>query len=220
MRVLLAEDDFRLGEALREALSARGCSVDWRKDGHSAREAALTGHFDVVVLDLNLPGCPGSEVLAAIRGLGGQLTPVLVLTARSEVSERVRMLNEGADDYLTKPFDLDELHARLSALCRRAGGLGGVLKAAGLAMDIDRHAVTYQERTLCLSPKEFSLLRVLMENAGKVCDRNRLEQALYGCGEEVASNAVEVHVHHLRKKMGADLIVTIRGVGYMVERST
>ncbi len=219
MRVLLAEDDLRLGSALNEALTARDCDVRWIKDGLSARDTVTAGHFDVVVLDLNLPGCPGIEVLAALRCRGGRITPVLILTARGEVSERVRLLNAGADDFVPKPFDLDELYARLSALCRRAGGPGGIITAGGLAIDLDRYAVSYEGRPLSLPPKEFALLQVLMENAGRVCDRTRLEQALYGLSDEVVSNAVEVHVHHLRRKMGADVIRTIRGVGYMIERS-
>ncbi len=219
MRVLLAEDDVRLGGALNEALTSRGCSIDWCKDGRLALDRALSSHFDIVILDLNLPGCAGSDVLTAIRSQS-KATPVLVLTARGEVSERVRMLNQGADDYLIKPFDLDELYARLCALYRRTGGGSNILTARALAMDVDSHAVTYEGNSVSLPPKEFALLRILLEHAGRVCDRDQLERALYGWNDEVLSNAVEVHIHHLRKKFGIEMIRTIRGVGYMIEQSS
>lgn len=219
MRLLLVEDDPLLGDGIREGLSLAGFAVDWVKDGQAAKLALEAGDYALLVLDLGLPRLSGTELLKWLRGRGNH-TPVLILTARDTVADRVRGLDAGADDYLVKPFDLDELGARIRALLRRAGGRATPLIVHGpLRVDPASRLVTLAGVAVELSPKEFAVLMDLLENAGRALSRERLEQSLYGWGEEVESNAVEVHVHHLRKKLGAELIRTIRGVGYLVDKA-
>ncbi|MEW6314446.1 MAG: response regulator [Pseudomonadota bacterium] len=218
MRVLLVEDDPLLGDGLRAGLAQEGYTVDWVKDGRAAQLAMETESYKIIVLDLGLPRVSGLDLLTQLRREGNEI-PVLILTARDTVADRVKGLDAGADDYLIKPFDLGELSARIRALTRRRTGRAApVLHHGDVALDPAAHLVTLKGTPVELSPREFAVLQELLENAGTVLSRARLEQSLYGWNEEVESNAVEVHVHHLRKKLGANLITTIRGVGYMVEK--
>ena len=222
MRVLLVEDDELLGDGVRAGLMQYKYTVDWVKNGQAALQALLTEKFDAVVLDLALPRLSGLEVLKAARSKG-ITTPVLILTARDKVEDRVAGLDSGADDYLTKPFDLYELCARLRALLRRSGGratpvLVHTYEKTEIKLDPAAHNVTKNGKTIELSRREFDLLQMLMESPGKVLSRDTISQSLYGWSDNVDSNALEVHVHNLRKKFGNNFIVTIRGVGYMIEK--
>jgi len=216
MRVLVVEDDALLGDAIQAGLKQSGYAVDWMKDGVSADQALGTETYAAVVLDLGLPRLSGLEVLRRLRGRGAPI-PVLILTARDTVNDRITGLDAGADDYLLKPFDMGELAARLRALIRRASGkVELLLQAAGVKLDPAAHRVLFRDNPVELSPKEFAVLHALMLNAGKVLSRAQIEDQLYAWGEEIESNAVEVHIHHLRRKLAPELIETIRGVGYLV----
>jgi len=218
MRVLLVEDDALLGDGLRAGLRQAGFEVDWVRDGADALHAAEAEPFAAVVLDLGLPSLGGLDVLRRLRAHGSK-TPVLILTARDAVDDRVRGLDAGADDYVVKPVDLAELAARLRALIRRARGEAApALRRGDLELDPAAHRVVFRGRTVDLSAREFALLHELMLNAGRVLSREQLEERLYRWGREIESNAVEVHVHHLRRKLAARLIRTIRGVGYLMPR--
>lgn len=218
MRILLAEDDALLGDGLRAGLRQQGFQVDWVRDGEAAERELRAGAHAAAVLDLGLPRRDGLDVLAAVRRAGITL-PVLVLTARDAVPERVRGLDAGADDYVVKPVDLDELAARLRALVRRAHGQPQEsLCAQGVTLDPAARVVQRDGACVALSAREFDLLQALMLHAGRVLSREQLEQQVYGWGQEVDSNAVEVHVHHLRRKLGPTLVQTVRGVGYRVPR--
>jgi len=218
MRILLAEDDPLLGDGLRAGLRQLGFLVDWVRDGEAAERELRAEPYAAAVLDLGLPLKDGLEVLAAIRGAGISL-PVLVLTARDAVPDRIRGLDRGADDYVVKPVDLHELAARLRALVRRAHGQPQeCLTAQGVTLDPAARAVQQAGAAVTLSAREFDLLHALMLNAGRVLSREQLEQHLYSWGQEVESNAIEVHIHHLRRKLGNALIQTVRGVGYMLPR--
>ena len=218
MRILLAEDDALLGDGLRAGLRQQGFQVDWVRDGAAAERELRAEPYAAAVLDLGLPLKDGIDVLAALRRAGVAL-PVLVLTARDAIAERVRGLDIGADDYVVKPVDLDELAARLRALVRRAHGQPHeVLSAGDVVLDPAARRVTRAGQDVLLAGREFDLLHALLLNAGRVMSREQLEQHLYSWGQEVESNAVEVHVHHLRRKLGAGLVETVRGVGYVVRR--
>ena len=220
MRILLADDDTLLGDGLRAGLRQSGFQVDWVRDGAAAERELRAQPYAAAVLDLGLPLMDGLDVLASIRRAGVTL-PVLVLTARDTVPDRIRGLDRGADDYVVKPVDLDELAARLRALVRRAHGLPqDMLQAQGVTLDVAGRSVSRDGQAVALSTREFDLLHALMLSAGRVLSREQLEQQLYAWGQEVESNAVEVHVHHLRKKLGADLIQTVRGVGYLLPRDS
>lgn len=218
MRILLVEDDEMLGDGLRTGLIQYGYVVDWLKDGLSADQALKTENFEIVVLDLGLPKMPGITVLQNLRSRG-QTMPVLILTARESIDDRVKGLDSGADDYLTKPFDLDELCARLRALQRRFSSRAEpLLVHNNITLDPAAHTVSLDEELVNVSRREFALLQKLLENAGRVLSREHLTQSLYGWGEDVDSNALEVHIHNLRKKFGQTFIHTIRGIGYMVDK--
>jgi DNA-binding response OmpR family regulator len=218
MRVLLVEDDELLGDGLRAGLKQSGFAVDWVTDGRMAQLALENEEYALMVLDIGLPVISGIDLLKWLRGRNGEL-PVLMLTARDTVADRVAGLDSGADDYLVKPFDLDELVARLRALLRRAVGKANpALQHGALRLDPAAHSATLGGQAVELSAREFSILHELLHNAGRVLSREQLEQRLYGWGEEVESNSVEVHIHHLRKKLGAELIRTVRGVGYTIDR--
>ena len=218
MRILLVEDDTLLGEGIRVGLRQDGYAVDWVTQGEAAEQALATDAFDLVVLDLGLPGRDGLSVLQQLRR-GGNDTPVIILTARDTVADRIQGLDGGADDYLIKPFDLDELAARARALIRRSKGRTTPLLEFGrLTLDPASHQVNYKNQPVEMSPREFALLRILMENADKLVSKTRLQEALYGWDQDVESNAVEVHIHHLRKKLDANLIQTVRGVGYRLAK--
>src|SRR5262249_19146110 len=191
-------------------------AVDWVRDGESADLVLRTEQFDLLLLDLGLPRKDGLHVLQSLRARHEAL-PVLIITARDAVSDRVQGLDAGADDYLVKPFDLDELAARIRALLRRKSGrTAPEVEHLGVSLNPATHRVTHNGRDVSLSPKEFALLQLLLERPGNVLSRGQIEERLYGWGEEVESNAVEVHIHGLRRKLGTDFIVNVRGVGYRV----
>ncbi len=216
MRILLIEDDPLLGEGLQASLQLEGYAVDWLQDGETAWAALRTDTFDLLVLDLGLPGLPGLELLQRLRRQENDV-PVLILTARDAPADRVAGLDQGADDYLVKPFDIDELAARLRALLRRRGGRRSpVLSHGPVELDPARHEVRLRGKPVALPRREFSLLHLLLEHAGQVVSRSRLQEALYGWEDDVESNTLEVYIHHLRRRLGRDLIQTVRGVGYMV----
>lgn len=217
MRILLVEDDAALGQATQAALRLEGYAVDWLRDGQHADDALRSDTFDAVVLDLGLPRKDGLDVLSSLRARG-DFTPVLCLTARDTLQDRVTGLDRGADDYLVKPFDLDELNARLRALMRRSAGRAvNWVECGTLRMDVAGHQVQLGEQAIDLSAREFAILQTLLESAGRVVTRERLEDTLYGWDQEITSNALEVHIHHLRKKLGSEWIQTIRGAGYRLQ---
>lgn len=219
MRILLVEDDPLLGDALRAGLRQQGFQVDWVREGHAAERELLTGAYQAAVLDLGLPGKDGIEVLADLRRRK-IATPVLVLTARAAVRDRVHSLDLGADDYVVKPVDLDELAARLRALVRRAHGqLEDTLRVGEVELRPGAHEVLFRGERVTLAVREYALLHALLLNAGRVLTRDQIEQRLYSWGQEIESNAIEVHIHHLRKKLAPELIETVRGVGYMIART-
>ena len=219
MRILLAEDDPLLGDGLRAGLRQLGFQVDWVRDGEAAERELRAEAYEAAVLDLGLPRKDGLAVLAAIRQ-AGIVMPVLVLTARDAVPDRIRGLDTGADDYVVKPVDLNELAARLRALVRRAHGQPqDCLVAQDVVLDPAARAVRQDGQPVTLSTREFDLLHVFMLHADRVLSREQLEQHLYSWGREVESNAIEVHIHNLRRKLGAPLIQTVRGVGYMLLRA-
>lgn len=218
MRILLAEDDPLLGDGLRAGLRQQGFLVDWVRDGEAAERELRAQPYAAAVLDLGLPLKDGMDVLASVRR-AGVVVPVLVLTARDAVPDRVRGLDLGADDYVVKPVDLHELAARLRALVRRAHGQPQeCLTVQNVVLDPAARTVQAGGEPVVLSSREFDLLHALMLNAGRVLSRDQLEQHLYSWGQEVESNAVEVHIHHLRRKLGAGCIQTVRGVGYTLPR--
>lgn len=220
MRVLLVEDDELLGDGIRTGLKHYGHTVDWVKDGKSANDVLSTRFesFDIIVLDLGLPRMSGLDVLKALRERN-IATPVVILTARETVDDRVKGLDAGADDYITKPFDLDELCARMRALQRRSKSRAKpVLTHGNITLDPASHLVTLSGEAVPVSRREFALFQKLLENAGRVISREQLNQTLYGWGENIDSNALEVHIHNLRKRFGTKIIRTIRGVGYMAEK--
>ena len=216
MRILLAEDDSMLGDGLRAGLRQMGFQVDWVRDGVAAERELRAVDYAAAVLDLGLPGKDGMEVLQALRA-ARNTTPVLVLTARDAVPDRIRGLDAGADDYVLKPVDLHELAARLRSLVRRSHGVAqDMLQAGALSLDPSARQVTWMGEAVPLSTREFDLLHTLMRSAGRVLSREQLEQQMYSWGLEVESNTIEVHIHHLRRKLQADVIQTVRGVGYML----
>ena len=218
MRLLVVEDDAMIGNSLRSGLRQDGYSVDWVRDGAAAELATAATAYDAILLDLGLPGRSGLELLARWRRQQNPV-PVLIITARDSVADRVLGLDTGADDYLVKPFDLDELSARLRALLRRRAGRATPLIENGpLTLDPASHEVRLAGNEISLSAREFGILHALMEAPGVPLSRSQLEDRLYGWQEEIGSNAVEVHIHALRRKLGSDWIRNVRGVGYMVPR--
>ncbi len=218
MRILLAEDDAMLGDGLRAGLRQQGFQVDWVRDGMAAEREISTGDYQAAVLDLGLPQKDGLDVLQSLRSKK-ITTPVLVLTARDTVPDRIKGLDLGADDYVLKPVDLHELGARLRSLVRRAHGqTQDLLTCGALQINPAAREVTLDKQLVTLSTREFDLLHALMLAVGRVMSREQLEQQLYSWGHEVESNAVEVHIHHLRKKLKPELIQTVRGIGYTLLR--
>ncbi len=218
MRILLAEDDPQLGEGIRLALQHTGYTVDWFRGGVEARNALVDDGYDLLLLDLGLPHKDGLTLLKELRDEGGVI-PVLILTARDSVADRVEGLDLGADDYMAKPFDLDELCARIRALMRRnAGRVTSLIKHGGVELDPVSHSVALNGDFISIPAKEFAILHFLLENKGKVFSREQIEKRLYGWNDSVESNSIEVHIHYLRKKLGKKFISTIRSVGYMVPK--
>ncbi|OGT47024.1 MAG: DNA-binding response regulator [Gammaproteobacteria bacterium RIFCSPHIGHO2_12_FULL_41_15] len=220
MRVLLVEDDELLGDGLCTGLKYYSYTVDWVRDGQHALDAlqARNESFDTVVLDLGLPNLSGLDVLRSVRNNNINV-PVLILTARESIEDRVKGLDAGADDYLTKPFKLEELTARMRALQRRSKARATpTIRYGEITLDPASHMIYQDNEQILISRREFALLQKLLENAGRVISREQLNQTLYGWGESIDSNALEVHIHNLRKRFGSKLIRTIRGVGYMAEK--
>lgn len=217
MRILLVEDDELLGAGVRDALERARYGVEWVSDGRHALAALRAGGFDFVVLDLGLPGVDGLEVLRQLRAGGGAM-PVLVLTARDAAAQRVAGLDAGADDYLGKPFDVEELLARVRALQRRGRGAAvNVIAHGPLRLDPAALSVTCEGRAVALQRREFMLLQKLLESPGQVLSRAQLEESVYGWDGGVESNSLDVHIHRLRRKLYPDVIRTVRGVGYVID---
>lgn len=218
MRILLVEDDNMIGQSLRQALTENGLTVDWVKDGVLAQDALSQGGYAAVLLDLGLPRRSGLEVLRRARQ-DGDRTPMLVLTARDGVDDRVTGLDFGADDYMVKPFELRELLARMRAIIRRFGGHAqSTIGTAETQLDLSSRELTHRGTASLLSAKEFRLMHALLERPGAILSRAQLEERLYGWGEEVGSNAVEVLIHGVRRKLGADVIRNVRGLGWRVSK--
>jgi DNA-binding response OmpR family regulator len=216
-RILLVEDDAPLGEGVKSGLEDEGHVVEWVRDGRLGREALAVEAFSAVVLDLTLPRLDGLQILRELRARNDH-TPVLILTARDTVANRVEGLDAGADDYLVKPFALAELKARVRSLTRRAAGRSSNrLEHAGVVLDRETHRVLHDGKPVELSAREYALLEALLEHPGRTLSRAQIEQRIYPWGQEVESNAIEVHVHHLRAKLFPELIRTVRGVGYAIE---
>ena len=218
MRILIVEDDPMIGAGIRTGLRQDGYTADWARDGNSAEVAVATNEYDAILLDLGLPGRSGLELLAQWRRKRN-MVPILIITARDSVEDRIAGLDTGADDYLVKPFDLNELAARLRALLRRRSGRATpVIEHGPLHLDPATHEVRLNGTAVKLSGREFALLHALLQVPGVPLSRSQLEDRLYGWEEEIGSNAVEVHIHALRRKIGSELIRNVRGVGYMVPR--
>lgn len=218
MKVLLVEDDPMIGENIQIALDGEGITVDWVTDGAAAETALGSQAYDALLLDLGLPRKDGIEVLRTLRARGNSM-PVLVITARDTIAQRVQGLNSGADDYLVKPFDLEELIARLHALVRRArGGFEAVYRKGDVVVNPITRQVMVSERQVILSSREWAILDALVARPGAILSRPQLEERLYGWAGDVESNAVEVYIHGLRKKLGTQFVVNVRGLGYMVEK--
>jgi DNA-binding response OmpR family regulator len=219
MRLLLIEDNDSIGKGLYSGLNQAGYAVDWVRDGETAQSAFVTEDYDVAVLDLGLPRKSGIEVLSELRARGSKV-PVLILTAKDTVDDRIIGLDQGADDYMIKPFDLDELQARLRAILRRSSGRATPKLVHGdIELDPASHTVIKNGAIVELTPRAFDILQSLMENQGRVMSRSRLEESMYSWKDEIESNAVEVHIHQIRKKLGNELIRTIRGVGYIMDKA-
>lgn len=218
MRVLLVEDDRMIAQGLKTALGQEGYAVDWMSDGRSAVEALRSSRFDIVLLDLGLPERNGIDVLRELRQRGDS-TPVIIVTARDEVKNRIEGLDAGADDYIIKPFDLDEVNARMRSVLRRAAGRGDpCIQHRGICLNPVTHEVLRDGVPVTLSAHEFSVLEALLQRPGAVLSRAQLEDRLYGWSDAIDSNAVEVYIHGLRRKLGSEAIRTLRGVGYYVPK--
>lgn len=217
MRVLLVEDDAMIGRGLDRALTGAGMAVDWVRTGKDCAAALAATDYGLLLLDLGLPDGSGLEILRGIR-LKSTTTPVLIITARDDVASRIAGLDAGADDYVVKPFDFDELNARIRAVMRRHQGQASSMIVAGaVTLDLARHEVTYNGQTAVLPLKEFALVRALAERPGAILSRSQLEDQLYDWGNEVESNAVDVLIHYVRRRFGRDIIQNVRGIGWMIE---
>jgi two-component system OmpR family response regulator len=219
MRVLLIEDDVMVGRGLAEALKQHGISVDWAQTGHDGHEALEIGGYSSVLLDLGLPGLSGIELLKRLRRAGNSV-PLIVITARDTLDERVSALDLGADDFISKPFKVREVVARLRAVSRRQSGFTqSLLETGEVTLDLASHQVRYRDTTLLLPAREFALMQLLVENAGVILSRGQIEERLYGWGEEVESNAIDVLIHSIRKKFDKEIIRNVRGAGWMIVKS-
>jgi DNA-binding response OmpR family regulator len=219
LRVLLIEDDRMIGESLTRALRSKGMSLDWARTGSDGEEALANGRYSMVLLDLGLPKRPGLEILKSRRRQGDEV-PVIVITARDELDDRVAGLDLGADDYLVKPFDVSELLARMRAVLRRRSGVAkSMLESGEAALDLATHKLFYRDQSLLLPAREFALMLALMERPGAILSRSNLEERLYGWGEEVESNAIDVLIHSIRKKFDKEIILNVRGAGWMVAKA-
>ena len=218
MRILLVEDDALLGDGVYSGLRRDNNSVDWLKNGETALSAMAETQYDCVILDIGLPKMSGLDVLQQLRDSNNSV-PVLILTAQDAISDRVKGLDAGADDYLVKPFEFAELCARLRALTRRGRGIASeTIQYKNININTAAHTVDYNGKTIVLSRREFTLLVEMITNQGRVLSKQQLEQKLYNWGDEVESNTIEVYIHHLRKKLYTELIKTVRGIGYIVAK--
>ncbi|NDI84928.1 response regulator transcription factor [Undibacterium crateris] len=218
MRILLVEDDPQLGRATQLGLDQLGYTVDWLQHGDSVVTTVLQHDYEAILLDLSLPGMDGMQILRQLRQRDYH-HPVLVITARDQIPDRIAGLDAGADDFVIKPFDLDELSARLRAASRRVHGrTQELIRYAGVLIDVSARSVQLDGQPVALTAKEFSVLLMLIEHQGQIVSREQLESTVYGWGEEVESNAIQVHIHHLRKKLGKSLIRTVHAVGYMMDK--
>ena len=218
MRILLAEDDLLLGEAIHDGLQFKGNQVDWFKDGQTAYLATTTEDYECIILDIGLPKRSGLDVLDSLREDGNE-TPVLILTAMDAISDRVKGLDKGADDYLTKPFDMDELAARLRALSRRSKGRSqATISYRDIVIYPDACNVEKSGQKIDLSRREYTLFIKLVENAGRLFSQHELEEALYSWDGDIESNTIQVHIHNIRKKIDKNIIRTVRGLGYVVDK--
>jgi two-component system OmpR family response regulator/two-component system response regulator QseB len=216
MRILLVEDDSMIGDSVRSALKHEGFAVDWVRDGRAAQTTLATERFDLVLLDLGLPQVSGLDVLRSLRAQK-DATPVIIVTARDDLASRVAGLDAGADDYLVKPFELEELTARMRAVIRRhAGRADPAIDVGPVTLDPTTRSVSVNGEGVILSAREYAVLEAMMLRPGAILSRAQLEDRLYGWGEEIESNAISVYVHQLRRKLGDDFIHTVRGVGYYV----
>ncbi len=219
MRILLVEDDTLLGDGVYAGLRREDHAIDWVKNGESALTAITETQYDCIILDIGLPRISGIDVLRRMRETNNH-TPVLILTAQDDIADRVNGLDAGADDYLVKPFEFAELCARLRALSRRNRGASSeVIQYQDILIDTTAHTVEYKQHAVTLSRREFTLLVELITNQGRVLSRHNLEQKLYSWGDEIESNTIEVHIHHLRKKFYSELIKTVRGIGYIISKT-
>ncbi len=220
MRILLIEDDHMIGRALSQALAREGMAIDWVRNSPDGADALATGGHALVLLDLGLPGASGLDLLKAAR-LAGNRVPVLVVTARDGLDDRVVGLDLGADDYLVKPFETRELIARIRAVLRRQSGAAqSIVETAEIALDLAAHEMTYRGTKLVLPAREFALMRALLDRPGGILSRAQLEERLYGWGDEVESNAVDVLIHSIRKKFDKDIIRNVRGAGWMAPKDS
>lgn len=218
MRVLLVEDDAMIGESVRTSLRHDGYTVDWVRNGQLADTALMNGHFDIVLLDLGLPGKDGLQVLRQLRARKKN-TPVIVITARDDIEDRIKGLDAGADDYMVKPFDLDELSARMrSGLRRSAGHAEPEMEVMGVRLNPATREVSHKGQPVQLSAREYAIVEALMLRPGLILSRAQLEERMYGWGDEVGSNTVEVYIHSIRRKFGAEFIQNVRGVGYFIPK--
>lgn len=218
MRILLAEDDRMIGESVCTSLRQDGYAVDWVRDGRSANAALASEHFDLVLLDLGLPGMSGLEVLQSLRYRKNS-TPVIVITARDGIEDRIKGLDAGADDYVVKPFDVDELAARIrSALRRSSGHAEPEIEILGVRINPATREVKKDGKAVLLSAREYAIVEALMLRPGAILSRAQLEERLYGWGDEIESNAIEVYIHGVRRKLGAEFVQNVRGVGYFIPK--
>jgi DNA-binding response OmpR family regulator len=216
MRILLTEDNFIVGKSIKQILENKKYLVDWVQDGESCETALKTTNFDIIILDINLPDISGIEIIQKIRAKKNY-TPILVVSARNSVENKIEGLDLGADDYLTKPFDYEELLARIKSLHRRNKGVvDNILTFKNIELDVNKHLVKFQKKIVEVSPKEFTILQILLENIDRPISKNQLEEAIYSWDNSIESNAIEVFIHNLRKKIPIEFITTVRGIGYRI----
>lgn len=217
MRILLTEDNFIVGKSIKQILENKKYLIDWVQDGESCETALNTTNFDIIILDINLPDISGIEIIKKIRSKKNY-TPILVLSARNSIENKIEGLNLGADDYLTKPFDYEELLARIKSLHRRNKGIAeNILTFKNIELDANKHIVKFKNNIIEISPKEFTILKILLENIDRPISKNQLEDAIYSWNSSIESNAIEVFIHNLRKKIPLEFITTVRGIGYRIE---
>jgi len=216
MRILLTEDNFIVGKSIKQILENKKYLVDWVQDGESCETALKTTNFDIIILDINLPDISGIEIIKKIRAKKNY-TPILVVSARNSIENKIEGLDLGADDYLTKPFDYEELLARIKSLHRRNKGVvDNILTFKNIELDVNKHLVKFQKKIVEVSPKEFTILKILLENIDRPISKNQLEEAIYSWDNSIESNAIEVFIHNLRKKIPIEFITTVRGIGYRI----